>query len=1054
MIYRAIFHLNSLPEQVRAVIEWSGAHPGHEIETLLRKFTSSFIEVKNVVNICYTLSDTLFFLHWEGDHGHILLQSMDLVDFGEWVSIVWHLINNSNCDINTCRETINNRPEPFADTLQPVPYEHLQETFPNETGICITSYIDFQTFSNLFYSISYFRPWIINFLENISIDPEKSQINIKYSHLLMEHVNLSELETLERAYYDGDEEIRLLLNQSSSQCFNFFFESRHEKFAQYVKALCSLVEAGKVEALETIKALTKHIPVYIEINRIFTIEKINSLLSTITANEQETSPAVVQTVLDLSMVLYNNGILDLAKIAEGSAFELSLRLDDVQQKGIFYKKFMENSIRWGPVHIVGLLNILTGVIGDSKEEKEIYAEIIEPVAKLVEDTREGKQALVEAYLQANKIDKAVSYKFKMTEDIKDEEQMAREIFKSIRWMITQDKISQKVLREILETYLPRALDKSVPGESLHKEILYIFEDIEARNLDALLVRVTSVIIKNLNYIALIDRYDVLHLILSRLEKDPKFNDLSAAVKGKMFEVAIEEGMEDRAEIIFQEILGLLSPDAPDYHASFIRFVKRVLIASAKFNAVKYIEFVMDMIYSIINTPELIEAYKNDFFDLINEAIRNTEKIPTSEDEHPGIRLYKHAYRLALAFNSPELVVKFIEEAPHFAFSKEDYKAYAKFVTLQIQVEIANNGNWRPILIKSLNSLVGVKQYQIANELIDEILLGDVSDEDKLAVFKRQLEIAEKVDDEYLSLTEIQQVREKVISLSKTADSDAEVLEQYRKTVKEFIELGMLVEAMDKTLDSLEFTLSIGASPTEFKEQLLELFGKYVEEEQDRTTVVRVVFSVVRRLTNIVEGAPLTVIPFVRLSSRVMMEKTSLLYTRIFLREILRKVSETMDFLGMSDKRELITIISGVEKTLQFQRSDINSVLMNFKIRFELHSAISNSSKLIELVDSTLSSLKAGSYRDKKPRGSLITAFFLISQSFIEISERIGKDDKRKFVHIVINFIESILPIIPTNSNMYTQTQEILDLIRENPDGTLYNLGFHIKALQEGLDEIR
>ena len=1050
MIYKGIFRMDIMSEDPVAEIQWVGAHPGNEIEILLKGFSEKLLEEEKVLNICYTLSDTFFYLHWNGDHGHFLLQSADLSDFQDWVSGIWALVED-NRSYDQCMELVQENPNPYAETFQKVSFEKLSETFPSKNKKLLSKYTNFQTFVNLLYSLTSIRPWLLNTLDSIIINSEENSIIVNYSSEFLEKINLQNLQKLEESVYNGDQDGAYLLGRATMNCFNYFYDTRHRKFAEYMDALTAYFSVGSLEYMALIKVLSTYLATLLELDKEFFIDKIASVLSAMTSSSLEVDTHVVQTVFDLSMNLYDNQVLDLAKIAEGSAFELSLQLEDLETRGEFFKKFMNSSIRWGGVHVMGFLNIMNGIIGDSKEEQSIYADIIEPSVDIVGGVEGGKQALVEAFLKSNQIDKAVESKFSITDEILDDEQMAREIFKSIRWMITQEAISQKVLRNILETYLPRALDKSIPGEALHKEIQYIYEDMKDRELDALMVRVTSVIIKNLNSVALIDRFDLLDLIYSQLLCDKKFSDLAGAVRGKMFEVAIEEGMEDQAEEIFQEILGMLDPESKNYHESFIRFCKRVLLASAKYNGDRYIDFVIDMISSVINTQELINTYKNDIFDLITEAIKNADSIPPTKEEHPGIRLYKHAYRLALLFDSPDLVNQLIHNAPSYAFSKKDYAAYSKFTLLQIHINRSQRSDWMGTLLKAMNTLIGVKEYDILHELLAEIMNEEIDTSDLLTIYKRELEIAEKVDLNFLTPEEIQTIRDRIIELSKGNESTESIFIQYDNSIEELLEMGKVFEGIKKILEVVEYSINTGNSPSKYIDQLLELFTSVLETESNFKIIQQVIFYTVRTLTNLVNGAPLTVLPFIKISARKFMKHKSVTPARVFLRETLTTVSESMDQLGITDKKELHTIISDFEKSLHTRKGDINSYLLNFKIRFELYVAVRNGKKLIDLVSDILSKLKESSYKEKKVKGSLITAIFTISQSFIELSDTLDQNEKRRYLFVVIDYFDSITPLVPLSSDVSGIINEIMQNLKDNPDGTLYNLGFYIKSLQEAID---
>ena len=1032
---------------------WNSVYPGSNYEKVMKQKIQRLSRKADYVTKVVIIEKGLafIFINNEACIGFITLLGNieNEEEFNSWVFEIWQRITFK---IETSEQlgelVLLTRKETLAFPVFDAEFFDETRLKDDETSVTI-EYQSFVSFSSILWNLFSARPWLLLFLKEISINQEEMTIDLVYETDSLFIIKSSELVFIENVMRMENSEYRYLLRPIIINCFEQHFHEKEIKFFEYISFIHDYLEITEEKPL--LIFLTKNIPIALELNRDFFTEKIEEVVTGIETENVIASGNFIEILLDLSNVLYKENFSITARLAEGKAFGLTLKVTDVEVRGELLQRMSKQVARWGVQHTIGFLKIVQSFTGDSDYETKVFKEVLENITPVLKSNIEGIETLIDANLQLGEVDKAVENKFRIAFENQDLSVRSFEVFEILAWITKHKAISNGKVSENVAKHLPMALKNAVSDEFLLEKIPELILILIQRE-DIEIVQATLVsIFQNIEFIK--KKGIILNAILEIFSTRPQFSFQAATVLTEHFKIQLVQNNLEKAEEIFEKIY---SNELYKFQET-IDLSRKIVLIAAQTNYLAFLPETVQQIESKFKDKQILAKNLNSIISIFVEAIEPATSHPevVGTQSHIISILYAIILDFAMFQDENEFVEVYFMDAINLAFSKHDYVNYVKFHLEFFASKLETGHDWKSDIIRAAKSLINLNQIKSVSTLFDGVMQKKLSDLDLTVILEAQLDLADKFTNQFLTAEQKKNYRTKLLILTEDSEDKSTIKSHFKKGFYELIENKEYANAVTTLLKAIK----VFQNPNDNKDSedffddlartLYSTLNKINKQENSINRSVSLVFQVTREIISIFKPSQSHILKIAEISCIFLCENNKQVAARQLAKEALYSLdfSENLPPESWKPVEELIQVVQGKEKV---KKTEFLSVLANFDFQLEVYQIVGSNFPISNL----FKKIRLNAWK-KVGKNKVLLEFYLLQIIFYSHANNVIKfaeKDFKKFKKEVIDVLSSMISEVKKKTPLRKLVEETRNYTKQNLDSGLKRIYNNTERFFEYLTE--
>lgn len=801
-------YFNYIPDEKRFALNWVGSHPGDATEQDLTTYYETLLATTERADEIIIVNNLLIYTYYVPSTkvgiSYISDQQFDPTSFYNWFAII---INFKDLHPQTLEEILEVLIRTFTIdySLTILSPDYLQSVF--DSSEATYTFYDPEDLMNIVWTILNLRPWYILFADQFIIKFNVNTIREVMSPNYLRNQTKLDLEFIEQKLAIGDTEYQQYLYKVIQFCIGLEDQQRMDKFTAYANLLNKINEDQDIYV--QIQTLGEYIFDFISLDVDFALLKIQNVINRISMIADLTKDQILN-LLNLSEALTSINNPEMAKLAEGTAFELTLKLSDYSAKTVLFSRFATIALKGGINDVANFIEMLSAFLSPDPRDIKLFDTVLAIVEPTLEGSNIGLYSLLGAYLTLEQPIKAITIKFQLAHQLTLADEIGIELLESIIWVLQLPGGLSPENKDILTTEFAIAIQKSPPGEQFLSRIKNIYALLLSTKNTLLSVSLTTVILKNFEYVASLDRFELLQIINDHLSNFPVLAELQSIIHAKLFAVALEEELTDKLDDLFEKSFSNIQSDMPDFKEHFLKVIGRMITPCLQHNS---------MVYFIRTIEHLLQQSANFNMQFVENGIAGVLQIilniierssPTNVQIHPDIAISASTYLLhVIEEHGLNLSIeKSIYPLLDFVLQAEKYDEYSTLLKKLYETIRLSDPTWPDIINHYATQLMQQQQTKITRELYDYLLEQNQTSPYEAQLIRQQLAFTQHFDSSYYDSNELLANTLKLISLSQTTAEPAEIFRLFQTSLDELQSYGNSQTVLDLCIEVFNYASDV------------------------------------------------------------------------------------------------------------------------------------------------------------------------------------------------------------------------------------------------------
>ncbi|MHA2248766.1 MAG: hypothetical protein ACXAD7_00320 [Candidatus Kariarchaeaceae archaeon] len=1042
-------------------ISWFARHPGDAVEsTLLEFINQKRQEISNNFSLFIPIEKELVYIYWNQKLAAGTAILLDILAISLWSQYIWkiHTFNPKTWDdlFNEYQTIEVEELEPSNDRI--INPDWLKSSLEGKT-VEIHSKTKEEFITGIIQFFETF-PWTVYLLQSGLIENNLTKLKFQTGEI---SPDLPYEEIFFRLAGEPHDEFWKLITKSIIKMAQLPLNQRLEAIRKSLNII-HIVTGEDIDITKKLTVIKTYLVSLLDMDVEFTIQYVNQTL--FDASTLPPDFALGRSFLDIADMLLQENMIDLGKLAEGTALQIAISLESTKEKEEIILDLAKRSEYWGEEHLIGFIQSIAGLLADEEEDKKLLTKIISKNTELLKTSWDGLLCLVEAYLTIGETMKAIALRFDAAAQIVDQFMQAEDIFAAFVWSINLPNLQEQEFANLYISKIEKAITQFPIGEILQSQIRKLVKSFFEQDRILIFEKFLDWIKTKLLIIGVSDRIPILKMLDEVIK--PKVSLLNSRVEVLLllFSQLLQEDKHnnfDDADNLLRSIYNIIDPSTPNYIDIISYITKSLIISAGENDEWEFVEEANKRFTLMVNDDEISRKAIMDSYFAGAEARKALDSSEFVKDDI-GLKLYNEAINLAYIENDAEQVLSFLPNAKKMALKTQSFEAYANFSIIEARLNRISELPWIDTTTQSARKLLQKGVLQGANYIFSEVSQMDLSPEEEYDLLSQELSLVE-IEPDLINANEIFEKRNRLISISTASDNIAdttEIIEHYRNGISELISKGDAIFLNNLLLDAIVFSHKKSLSiVSEFNNILLDSFLSNITSYQ-RTKNDQVYFELQKTFRQIIQTFQSTNIDLaIKLATHLIQTNLELAKESIdgmYLKRALLISNEIGYAIAIARGEEIpIPVEEKLELIESFEKL-VNQIISKNRI-FGYIDAVLRSTLFYQnleeverfylLLDNALGNLKKSAVKTKALTSNLLVGIVLLSEIFIlldgQFSDEICTELQIRAIKI-LNVISTFKLSPELEKSFNTLRRKINDSSRQAFEEFPFSLETYLKGL--------
>lgn len=1044
---------------------WFSSHPGDEIESEIIRLLNKLGE-RSEVDLFHlsTLNGYYIFIKWMAEiKGGLaivlpLFDSSSLISVSQWIKYLWefHEVNPKDLsELLMFHSSISiDNDEISMMQLSPI---WMRATLHGDK--ILVPMEDRKEFLSMMLLILQDFPWSIYLLESGSLTPDGFELKYKRAKgqvsFSMEEL-YNQLQQQNKGFWNS-------LQLGLSNIVHLSSEQRSHKILTYL-GIILYIQKSDPDPLEALELIKENIIDILALSLDLGVSFITNVFSKIAITHPNYESC--KQLLNVANKIHDSTQTDLIKLAEGTALQIAFTLPDAKKREEIFLEVTKRSKKWGNSHLIAYIQSVTGILQETEENKKILGKIVESCEDVLRDSWDGQLCLVETYLIADEIIKAISTRLEATRRLSDKIMRAEDIFGAIAWSLTQTAQEQELI-DLTRDYFNQALIDIPKGQILVQQMESLVNACLENSKLHFLFQIISQVNSNQVGLELDDRMQVISMLEQLLNLSKAYIQILIHVELNKFNIFVENPAVysyDAAEDLLRVIYNSVDPSKSNSIDLITHITNWIILSSTKTNRIDLVDEARMRFNLLINDEEYSRVTLRDIY---AKAGRIRLKLPKSQLKRNGlgVKLFNEAIELCHPYKETEFLVDILPDAKSMAVKKQAYDTFVRFEILEVTLLQHLNEEWLDKLLEATDVLIDNGALQAVRELFNHALNQNLDSELTTKVIAKQLSYVE-IEPDLFTSEEIYDKRNQLITLkSDSADKKTqnELLDHYRYGISELMSKGDIEHLSDLVIQAIIYCHtnhidSINEFSNILKDSFMNNINTYQETKSSR--VYKSVLSLLRKINDNFRTYDLDhIAQYTSTTLRTNLELYGKTHQSVYLQRSKNLVREIAIVIRDGNRNNL-EISPEVREVLVFE---VNSILdsldksknifgkidsMNLSAHFYYN--IGDTQTLFTYLNETLSHLKREIVKSKQTTSTIAIALLVLSEIYLKIEADLILELCIPLQQQALRLIDVILTL-PMSKEFSKLMNDLKDRMESSPQQTFQEYPFEIETILQTID---